>query len=155
MDTLRVIKSKPLYFIGWFFYTQKKKGRINVRVSSAVSINIGGEDRDLRFTHNALVKLERILPKQNIYSTVTEAALPYSVEIPALMIALEAGGTKGLKIDVVEKWRDKYIDENGAFALNAKLIEAIYMSGIMGNPSKFKELIHGEVVDAEVVEEKN
>ena len=125
-------------------------------IAGAVSINIGGEDRLLKFTHMAASKLERVLPKQNLYLTILDGSLPFSVETHALMFALEGGGTKGLKLDLVQKWRDKFVEENDAFTLNAKLIEALYLSGIFGRKSKFQELMQGDAVEAEVVaDEKN
>lgn len=121
--------------------------------ASGVRIKIGGQDRLLKFTHTAAAKLERILPKQNLYSTITEGTLPLSVEAYALMFALEGGGAKGLKIDVVQKWRDKFVDENDSFTLNAKLIEALFLSGIFGKKSRFAELMTGETNEDEDADE--
>jgi len=123
-------------------------------MQNAVSINIGGKEREIKFTRGAIAKMERILPKQNIYLTLGDYSFPRSVEAHVLIFALEGAGGKRPKLEVAEAWIDEYDDKNGGMALNAKLVEAAMLSGIMGNPSKFKEII-GEEEEAEEIDVKN
>ncbi|MDR2006910.1 MAG: hypothetical protein LBP78_06690 [Acidaminococcales bacterium] len=111
-----------------------------MRCAQSLPIKIGGQERELKFTHNALLKLERVLPGSNLNLAMQQSCLPYSVEAHALLFALEGGGTKGLNLEIAEKWRDKYVDENGAMTLNVMLFQAILLSGAYGSPTKFKEL---------------
>nr|DAF38984.1 MAG TPA: tail assembly chaperone protein [Caudoviricetes sp.]DAJ57292.1 MAG TPA: tail assembly chaperone protein [Caudoviricetes sp.] len=109
---------------------------------NAKYIKIGGEQRKILFTREALLKLERMLPGGiSLYSVVAGGILPMAALIPAVAFGLEAGGLRPLDMELVSKWVSKIEREEGPFNLLNSVMEAILASGAFG-PIK---VLHDEI----------
>lgn len=112
-------------------------------INRAIKIHIGGEERDVKFTIQALEELEVLLPNHNIFELMSRQTWAVNEIVSAMYCGLKVYDRK-LTRQVAEQWISKYVNdnENGILKLNAYLIAAIGISGLVGGEkSAFEDIL--------------
>lgn len=110
------------------------------KIDRSVLLNIGGEERRLKFTVGALEELESYLPSRNIYKQMQDIPFAFGVLATAVWIGLKWQDKK-LRRETVLEWINEYNSSNEASDLFNKTYAAIGLSGMFGSDvSVFAEI---------------
>ena len=112
-------------------------------INRAVKLHIGGEEREIKFTLQALEELEVMLPNRNVFELMTRENWALNEIVSAMYCGLKVFNRK-ITRDTVEQWIGGYAAENpnGAFTLKAYLFAAIGVSGLVGGEkSTFEDVL--------------
>jgi hypothetical protein len=123
-------------------------------INRSVKIDIGGEERQLKFTLQALEELEAMLPNRNIFELMGRQTWAVNEIVSACFCGLKVYDYK-LTRQTVEQWISNYVRDNeqGILKLNAYLIAAIGISGLVGGEkSAFEDVLKALEGDKEGVE---
>lgn len=123
-------------------------------INRSVKIDIGGEERQLKFTLQALEELEAMLPNRNIFELMSRQTWAVNEIVSACFCGLKVYDYK-LTRQTVEQWISNYVmdNEQGILKLNAYLIAAIGISGLVGGEkSAFEDVLKALEGDKEGVE---
>lgn len=120
-------------------------------INRAVKLHIGGEEREVKFTLQALEELEVMLPNHNIFELMSRQNWAVNEIVSAMYCGLKVFDRK-ITRNTVEQWISRYAAENsnGIFKLNAYMIAAIGVSGLVGGEeSNFENILRSlDVKDA-------
>ena len=122
-------------------------------INRAVKLHIGGEEREIKFTLQALEELEVMLPNRNIFELMTRQTWAVNEIVSAMYCGLKVFDRK-LTREIVSQWITNFVrdNEHGILKLNAYLIAAIGISGLVGGEkSAFEDVL--KALDAEKVSE--
>lgn len=113
-------------------------------INRSVNINIGGEERSIKFTLAALEELESKLPDGNVFLFMRKNQWSIGEIISACHCAINAAGVKNVSRKTIEEWVTDYAteNENGINDLRLRLLAAIGMSGLLGGDhSAFENIL--------------
>lgn len=122
-------------------------------IHRAVKLHIGGEEREIKFTLQALEELEVLLPNRNVFELMTRQTWAVNEIVSAMYCGLKVFDRK-LTRELVSQWITNFVrdNEHGILKLNAYLIAAIGISGLVGGEkSAFEDVL--KALDAEKVSE--
>lgn len=122
-------------------------------INRAVKLYIGGEEREIKFTLQALEELEVMLPNRNIFELMTRQTWAMNEIVSAMYCGLKVFDRK-LTRELVSQWITSFVrdNEHGILKLNAYLIAAIGISGLVGGEkSAFEDVL--KALDAEKASE--
>ena len=122
-------------------------------INRAVKLHIGGEEREIKFTLQALEELEVMLPNRNIFELMTRQTWAMNEIVSAMYCGLKVFDRK-LTRELVSQWITSFVrdNEHGILKLNAYLIAAIGISGLVGGEkSAFEDVL--KALDAEKASE--
>ena len=122
-------------------------------INRAVKLHIGGEEREIKFTLQALEELEVMLPNRNIFELMTRQTWAMNEIVSAMYCGLKVFDRK-LTRELVSQWITSFArdNEHGILKLNAYLIAAIGISGLVGGEkSAFEDVL--KALDAEKASE--
>lgn len=112
-------------------------------INRAVKLHIGGKEREIKFTIQAIEELEALLPSRNVFELMTRQTWAINEIVSAMYCGLKAFDRKILR-QTVEQWIMRYVRENddGILKLNAYLIAAIGLTGLAGGEkSAFEDVL--------------
>jgi hypothetical protein len=112
-------------------------------INRAVKLRIGGEEREVKFTIQALEELEVMLPNRNVFELMQRQSWAMNEIVSALYCGLKVYDRK-ITRELVSQWITSFVrdNENGIQKLNAYLIAAIGVSGLVGGEtSAFENLL--------------
>lgn len=112
-------------------------------INRAVKLHIGGEEREIKFTIQALEELEVLLPNRNVFELMHRQEWAMNEIVSAMYCGLKVYDRK-LTRELVSQWITSFVrdNENGIQKLNAYLIAAIGVSGLVGGEkSAFEHLL--------------
>lgn len=112
-------------------------------ISRSIKLELGGEEREIKFTLQAIEELEAMLPNRNAFELMTRQTWAINEIVSAAYCGLKVFDRK-LTRQTVEQWISKYINDNdnGMLRLNAYLIAAIGVSGLVGGEkSAFEDIL--------------
>lgn len=112
-------------------------------INRSIKLELGGEERELKFTLQAIEELEAMLPNRNAFELMTRQTWAVNEIVSAAYCGLKVFERK-LTRQTVEQWIGKYINDNdnGMLRLNAYLIAAIGVSGLVGGEkSAFEDIL--------------
>jgi hypothetical protein len=122
-------------------------------INRAVKLHIGGEEREIKFTLQALEELEVLLPNRNVFELMTRQTWAVNEIVSAMYCGLKVFDRK-LTRELVSQWITNFVrdNEHGILKLNAYLIAAIGISGLVGGEkSAFEDVL--KALDAEKASE--
>jgi hypothetical protein len=122
-------------------------------IHRAVKLHIGGEEREIKFTLQALEELEVLLPNRNVFELMTRQTWAVNEIVSAMYCGLKVFDRK-LTRELVSQWITSFVrdNEHGILKLNAYLIAAIGISGLVGGEkSAFEDVL--KALDAEKASE--
>lgn len=122
-------------------------------INRAVKLHIGGEEREIKFTIQALEELEVLLPNRNVFELMTRQTWAVNEIVSAMYCGLKVFDRK-LTRELVSQWITSFVrdNEHGILKLNAYLIAAIGISGLVGGEkSAFEDVL--KALDAEKASE--
>ena len=122
-------------------------------INRAVKLHIGGEEREIKFTIQALEELEVMLPNRNVFELMTRQTWAVNEIVSAMYCGLKVFDRK-LTRELVSQWITSFVrdNEHGILKLNAYLIAAIGISGLVGGEkSAFEDVL--KALDAEKASE--
>jgi len=100
------------------------------KLNSTVSIEIGGEERKIKFNIGAIEELEAMLPERNVFMLLQKEYWSISEIVAAVYCGLKTFDRKLSKL-TVEKWIEKYTEENDIQVLRLKAFAALGLSGLL------------------------
>lgn len=102
-------------------------------INRSVKIDIGGEERQLKFTLQALEELECLLPNGNAFLLAQKESWAVNEIVSACYCGLKVYDRK-LTRQTVEGWITKYAmeNENGMEFLRLRVLVAMGLSGLIG-----------------------
>lgn len=112
-------------------------------INRSIKLELGGEERELKFTLQAIEELEAMLPNRNAFELMTRQNWAVNEIVSAAYCGLKVFDRKLIR-QTVEQWISKYINDNdnGMLKLNAYLIAAIGVSGLVGGEkSAFEDIL--------------
>lgn len=112
-------------------------------ISRSIKLELGGAEREIKFTLQAVEELEAMLPNRNAFELMTRQTWAVNEIVSAAYCGLKVFDCK-LTRQTVEQWIGKYINDNdnGMLRLNAYLIAAIGVSGLVGGEkSAFEDIL--------------
>ena len=112
-------------------------------INRSVKIDIGGEERQLKFTLQALEELESLLPSGNVFVLATKEHWAVNEIVSACYCGLKVFDRK-ITRQKVEDWITKYAleNENGMEFLRLRVLVAMGLSGIIGGDrSAFEDVL--------------
>lgn len=112
-------------------------------INRAVKLHIGGEEREIKFTLQALEELEVLLPNRNVFELMTRQTWAVNEIVSAMYCGLKVFDRK-LTRELVSQWITSFVrdNEHGILKLNAYLIAAIGISGLVGGEkSAFEDVL--------------
>ena len=104
-------------------------------LNRSVLIDIGGKERELKYTIQALEQLEALIPERNVYKAFLNPPFSMTNLVRFLFVGLRSTDKK-VTMDKVYKWVDEWLEEKPAEALQEIVGEALIKSGVMGNAKK-------------------
>lgn len=105
-------------------------------LNRSVMIEIGGKERELKFTIQALEQLEALLPERNIYKVFLDPPFSMTNLVRFIFVGLRSTDNK-VTMDKVYKWVEEWLEEKPAETLQEIVGDALIKSGVMGNAKKF------------------
>ena len=100
-----------------------------------VVVALDGKERHLRFTFNALCRMEQSLGTS--VNNIILSGLAGFVEVRALMWAALLDETPNLTVEEAGNLIGAYLEEGGSFIkLASKMVEALERSGLIGKPTE-------------------
>jgi hypothetical protein len=112
-------------------------------INRAVKLRIGGEEREVKFTIQALEELEVMLPNRNVFELMQRQSWAMNEIVSALYCGLKVYDRK-ITRELASQWITSFVrdNENGIQKINAYLIAAIGVSGLVGGEtSAFENLL--------------
>jgi hypothetical protein len=112
-------------------------------INRAVKLRIGGEEREVKFTIQALEELEVMLPNRNVFELMQRQSWAMNEIVSALYCGLKVYDRK-ITRELAIQWITSFVrdNENGIQKINAYLIAAIGVSGLVGGEtSAFENLL--------------
>lgn len=109
-----------------------------------ITINIGGEERRIKFNIAAIQELESLLDGKNVMALFDGKTWSVTDIVSACYCGLKAYDRTITRQRVIE-WVDEYAGKNeqGVYGLQVYLIAALGTSGLMGNQkSAFEEILN-------------
>ena len=100
------------------------------KLNSTVTIEIGGEERQLKFTIGAIEELEAYLPSRCIFDLVQKEVWSITEIISATYCALKVFDRK-LTRPTVASWITEYTEENDIQILRTYVFAALGLSGLI------------------------
>lgn len=117
------------------------------KLHSTVTLNLGGEDRKIKFTITAVEELEALLTdkngKGNAFLLMTKDFWSVTEIIAALYCGLKVFDRKLAKA-TVESWVEEYCEDKQIMELRLYIMSALGLSGIVvQNKSAFADILNG------------
>lgn len=117
------------------------------KLHSTVTLNLGGEDRKIKFTITAVEELEALLTdkngKGNAFLLMTKDFWSVTEIIAALYCGLKVFDRKLAKA-TVESWVEEYCEDKQIMELRLYVMSALGLSGIVvQNKSAFADILNG------------
>jgi hypothetical protein len=112
-------------------------------INRAVKLRIGGEEREVKFTIQALEELEVMLPNRNVFELMQRQSWAMNEIVSALYCGLKVYDRK-ITRELASQWITSFVrdNENGIQKINAYLIAAMGVSGLVGGEkSAFENLL--------------
>lgn len=112
-------------------------------INRSVKIDIGGEERQLKFTLQALEELETMLPGGNVFNLAQKEHWAVNEIVSACYCGLKVYDRKLIR-QTVEGWITKYAleNENGMELIRVRVLVAMGLSGIIGGDrSAFEDVL--------------
>ena len=112
-------------------------------ISRSIKLELGGEEREIKFTLQAIEELEAMLPNRNAFELMSRRIWAVNEIVSAAYCGLKVFDRK-LTRQTVEQWISKYINDNdnGMIKLNSYLVAAIGVSGLVGGEkSAFENIL--------------
>lgn len=122
-------------------------------INRSVVVELGGEERTLKFTIQAIEELESLLPYGNVFTLAKKEIWSISEIVSACYCALRSTNNTVTR-KAVQKWVSEYAAENidGVPQLRLYLFAALGLSGLIGGEkSAFESILKilGEKEEAE------
>ncbi len=112
------------------------------KLNSTVEIEIGGEERKMKFTLGAVEELEAILPEHNIFLLMKKNFWSVSEIVAATYCGLKVFDRKLSRL-TVEKWIEEYTKENEITTLRLHVFAALGLSGyVTKDKSAFVDVLN-------------
>ena len=105
-------------------------------LNRSVMIDIGGKERELKFTIQALEQLEGLLPERNIYKVFLDPPFSMTNLVRFIFVGLRSTDKK-VTMDKTREWMEEWLEEKPVEALQEIVGEALMKSGVMGNAKNF------------------
>lgn len=100
-------------------------------LNRSVMIEIGGKERELKFTIQAVEQLEAIIPEKNIYKVVANPPISVTNVCRCLYVGLRSTDKK-VTMEKVHEWLREWLDNNDAEDMQNILGEALAKAGVFG-----------------------
>lgn len=113
-------------------------------IKRSVKIDIGGEEREVKFTIQALEELEAMLNGRDVFSLAQKSPWSVTEIVAATYCGLKVYDRK-LTYQTAQKWVAEYATthENGMVELYLKVFAALGLSGLIGGERSAFENILG------------
>ena len=98
------------------------------KLNSTVEIEIGGEERKIKFTLGAVEELEAMLPEHNVFLLMKKNFWSVSEIVAATYCGIKVFDRK-LSRQTVEKWIEDYTKENDITTLRLYVFAALGLYG--------------------------
>ncbi len=108
----------------------------------SVLIEIGGEEKEVKFTIGAIEELESLLPSRNVFELLQQEQWGITDIISVAYCGLKVFDRK-ISRNTVEKWVTDYAADKGILDLRLRLLAAIGISGLVGGQkSAFEDILN-------------
>ena len=104
-------------------------------LNRSVMINIGGKERELKFTIQALEQVEKMIPEGNVYKVFMNPPYSLTNTVRFLFVGLYSMDKK-VTVEKVQAWVCEYLEEKPAEELQEIIGDALLKSGVLGNTKK-------------------
>ena len=112
------------------------------KLNSTVEIEIGGEERKIKFTLGAVEELEAMLPEHNIFILMKKNFWSVSEIVAATYCGLKVFDRKLSKL-TVEKWIEEYTKDHDITTLRLYVFSALGLSGYVSkDKSAFVDVLN-------------
>lgn len=112
-------------------------------IKRSVKIELGGAEREVKFTIAALEELESLLPGRNVFALLGSEQWGVTDIISVCYCGLKACDRK-ISRQTVAQWVAEYAaGEKGIYDLRLRLLSAIGLSGLVGGEkSAFEDILN-------------
>lgn len=112
------------------------------KIDGSISLNIGGENRKIKFSLNSLIEVESYLPNRHLFQTVQNGngILSISVLAIATWVGLKYQDKK-LSQETVVQWVEEHLQENELQDFHQLILGAMGILGTLGDKSVYKEML--------------
>lgn len=112
------------------------------KIDGSISLNIGGENRKIKYNLNALIEVESYLPSGHLFNTLRNADFMLSTTnlVTAVWVGLKYQNKK-LTRESAAKWVEEYLQENPINELNEMIVATMGLVGTIGDVSMFKDIL--------------
>ncbi len=115
------------------------------KLHSTVSLNLGGEDRKMKFTITAIEELEALLTDQNdrgnVFLLMKKEFWSVTEIVAALYCGLKVFDRK-TTMAMVKEWVTEYCEDNQIMELRLYAMSALGLSGLVANnKAAFAEIL--------------
>lgn len=112
-------------------------------IKRSVKIVLGGEEREIKYTINAIEEIESKLSKHNIFEFINQQPWSFTDLTYVLYCGLKSKDNS-LRLEQVVSWIEEYAQEqeNGYSNLPHYILAALGISGLIGgNKSAFENIL--------------
>lgn len=112
-------------------------------IKRSVKIVLGGEEREIKYTINAIEEIESKLSKHNIFEFINQQPWSFTDMTYVLYCGLKSKDNS-LRLEQVVSWIEEYAQEqeNGYSNLPHYIFAALGISGLIGgNKSAFENIL--------------
>lgn len=120
----------------------------------SVLIEIGGEEKEVKFTIGAIEELESLLPSRNVFELLQQEQWGITDIISVAYCGLKVFNRK-ISRNTVEKWVTDYAADKGILDLRLRLLAGIGISGLVGGQkSAFEDILNALDNGSDAAEEE-
>lgn len=112
-------------------------------INKSVKINIGGEEREAKFTIGALEELETMLPNHNVFDLIAREFWSITEIVACVYCSLKVN-ERSLTKAKVQQWVTQYCreKENGMIDLRVRMLAALGVCGlVVGDTKPFENIL--------------
>ena len=112
-------------------------------INKSVKINIGGEEREAKFTIGALEELETMLPNHNVFDLIAREFWSITEIVACVYCSLKVNA-RSLPKAKVQQWVTQYCreKENGMIDLRVRMLAALGVCGlVVGDTKPFENIL--------------
>lgn len=111
-------------------------------INRSVKVELGGQEREMKFTISAIEELEALLPSRSVFTLLTSEQWGVTDIVSAAYCGLKVYDRK-ISRQKVTQWVSDYAEgERGIYDLRLRIMAAIGLSGLVGGErSAFEDIL--------------
>ena len=112
-------------------------------INKSVKINVGGEEREAKFTIGALEELETMLPNHNVFDLIAREFWSITEIVACVYCSLKVN-ERSLTKAKAQQWVTQYCreKENGMIDLRVRMLAALGVCGlVVGDTKPFENIL--------------